>query len=60
MDVRGTQIGSNVENTEKEEFVPMSADKPYGLDVETFLPVNIIHRGARSTIAKRKRVITLF
>ncbi|XP_017878583.1 katanin p80 WD40 repeat-containing subunit B1-like isoform X1 [Ceratina calcarata] len=23
---------------EKEEFVPISADKPYGLDVETFLP----------------------
>ena len=38
MDVRSAQIRPNVDNTEKEEFVPMSADKPYGLDVETFLP----------------------
>ncbi|XP_076242540.1 katanin p80 isoform X2 [Calliopsis andreniformis] len=38
VDVRASQLRPNVENTEKEEFVPMSADKPYGLDVETFLP----------------------
>lgn len=38
VDVRPSQLRPNVENTEKEEFVPMSADKPYGLDVETFLP----------------------
>ncbi|XP_076671456.1 katanin p80 isoform X4 [Andrena cerasifolii] len=38
VDVRSAQIRPNVDNTEKEEFVPMSADKPYGLDVETFLP----------------------
>lgn len=25
---------------DKEELVPMSTDKPYGLDVENFLPVN--------------------
>ncbi|XP_012235415.1 katanin p80 WD40 repeat-containing subunit B1-like isoform X2 [Linepithema humile] len=38
VDVRVSQIRSNVEDTEKEELVPMSADKPYGLDVENFLP----------------------
>ncbi|XP_014479533.1 PREDICTED: katanin p80 WD40 repeat-containing subunit B1 isoform X3 [Dinoponera quadriceps] len=39
LDVRVSQIrNSVVEDTEKEELVPMSADKPYGLDVENFLP----------------------
>ncbi|KZC06937.1 PREDICTED: katanin p80 WD40 repeat-containing subunit B1 [Dufourea novaeangliae] len=38
VDVRASQLRPSVETTEKEEFVPMSADKPYGLDVETFLP----------------------
>ncbi|KMQ92602.1 katanin p80 wd40-containing subunit b1 [Lasius niger] len=38
VDVRVSQIRNNVEDTEKEELVPMSADKPYGLDVENFLP----------------------
>ncbi|XP_078046137.1 katanin p80 isoform X3 [Augochlora pura] len=40
VDVRASQLRPSVETTEKEEFVPMSADKPYGLDVETFLPNN--------------------
>lgn len=39
IDVRVSQIRTNVEETEKEDFVPMSADKPYGLEVENFLPV---------------------
>lgn len=38
LEVRTSQIRPNVENTDKGEFVPISADKPYGLDVETFLP----------------------
>ncbi|XP_011642814.1 katanin p80 WD40 repeat-containing subunit B1 [Pogonomyrmex barbatus] len=38
IDMRVSQIRTNVEDTEKEELVPMSADKPYGLDVENFLP----------------------
>lgn len=38
--MRVSQIRSSAEDTEKEELVPMSADKPYGLDVENFLPVN--------------------
>nr|XP_050846369.1 katanin p80 WD40 repeat-containing subunit B1 isoform X3 [Vespula vulgaris] len=33
-----TQLRSPIDDIEKEEFVPMSADKPFGLDVETFLP----------------------
>ncbi|XP_053981414.1 katanin p80 WD40 repeat-containing subunit B1 isoform X2 [Hylaeus anthracinus] len=45
VDVRPPQLRPSVENTEKEEFVPMSADKPYGLDFETFLP----NHYARST-----------
>lgn len=40
VDIRVSQIRTNVEDAEKEELVPMSADKPYGLDVENFLPVN--------------------
>lgn len=40
LDVRVSQIRNSVEDTEKEELVPMSADKPYGLDVENFLPVS--------------------
>ncbi|EFN71960.1 Katanin p80 WD40-containing subunit B1 [Camponotus floridanus] len=38
IDIRVSQIRNNVEETDKEELVPMSADKPYGLDVENFLP----------------------
>ncbi|XP_072762780.1 katanin p80 WD40 repeat-containing subunit B1 isoform X2 [Anoplolepis gracilipes] len=38
VDVRVSQIRNNVEEMDKEELVPMSADKPYGLDVENFLP----------------------
>ncbi|XP_024883809.1 katanin p80 WD40 repeat-containing subunit B1-like isoform X1 [Temnothorax curvispinosus] len=38
VDIRVSQIRTNVEDAEKEELVPMSADKPYGLDVENFLP----------------------
>ncbi|OAD54327.1 Katanin p80 WD40-containing subunit B1 [Eufriesea mexicana] len=38
LEVRASQLRPNVENTEKGEFVPISADKPYGLDVESFLP----------------------
>ncbi|XP_076765599.1 katanin p80 isoform X2 [Xylocopa sonorina] len=38
LEIRATPLRPNVENTEKEDFVPISADKPYGLDVETFLP----------------------
>lgn len=38
VDIRVAQIRTNVEDAEKEELVPMSADKPYGLDVENFLP----------------------
>lgn len=40
VDIRVSQIRNNIEDTEKEEeeLVPMSADKPYGLDVENFLP----------------------
>ncbi|XP_011869787.1 PREDICTED: katanin p80 WD40 repeat-containing subunit B1 isoform X1 [Vollenhovia emeryi] len=38
VDIRVSQIRTNVEEVEKEELVPMSADKPYGLDVENFLP----------------------
>ncbi|KAG7207471.1 hypothetical protein KM043_009105 [Ampulex compressa] len=40
IDIRVSQLRPTAENTEKEEFVPMSADKPYGLDVDTFLPNN--------------------
>ncbi|XP_011330395.1 katanin p80 WD40 repeat-containing subunit B1 isoform X2 [Ooceraea biroi] len=38
VDIRVPQIRSTVEDAEREELVPMSADKPYGLDVENFLP----------------------
>ncbi|KAL0126718.1 hypothetical protein PUN28_005228 [Cardiocondyla obscurior] len=38
VDIRVSQIRTNVEDVEKEELVPMSTDKPYGLDVENFLP----------------------
>lgn len=41
IDIRVSQIRNNVEETDKEELVPMSADKPYGLDVENFLPVSL-------------------
>lgn len=41
VDVRISQIRNNVEETDKDELVPMSADKPYGLDVENFLPVSL-------------------
>lgn len=44
LDVRVSQIRNSVEDTEKEELVPMSADKPYGLDVENFLPVSLSTR----------------
>lgn len=37
-----TQLRSPVDEIEKEELVPISADKPFGLDVETFLPVSFI------------------
>lgn len=40
VDMRVSQIRTNVEDAEKEELIPMSADKPYGLDVENFLPVS--------------------
>jgi hypothetical protein len=40
LDVRGSQIKNNIEDMEREELVPMSADKPYGLDVDNFLPVS--------------------
>ncbi|XP_015592392.1 katanin p80 WD40 repeat-containing subunit B1 isoform X2 [Cephus cinctus] len=39
VDIRVPQLRApSMEDKEKEEFVPMSADRPYGLDVETFLP----------------------
>jgi len=43
IDIRVSQIRTNVtdvEDAEKEELVPMSSDKPYGLDVDNFLPVS--------------------
>ncbi|XP_076647784.1 katanin p80 isoform X1 [Halictus rubicundus] len=40
VDVRASQLRPGVETTGKEEFVPISTDKPYGLDVENFLPNN--------------------
>ncbi|XP_066593798.1 katanin p80 WD40 repeat-containing subunit B1 isoform X2 [Prorops nasuta] len=40
IDIRVPQLKATMDTPEKEEFVPMSADKPYGLDVETFLPQN--------------------
>lgn len=36
------QLRPSVGDTEKAEFVPMSADKPFGLDAENFLPVSSI------------------
>lgn len=38
-DTRIAQLRPTINNVEKEEFVPMTADRPYGLDMETFLPV---------------------
>lgn len=34
----------NNNNTENDELVPMFADKPYGLEVETFLPVSKVRK----------------
>lgn len=42
IDARVPQIRNNVEDVEREELVPMGADKPYGLEVENFLPVSDI------------------
>ncbi|XP_020283802.1 katanin p80 WD40 repeat-containing subunit B1 isoform X2 [Pseudomyrmex gracilis] len=38
IDIRVSQIRGNVDDAERDELVPMSADKPYGLDVDNFLP----------------------
>uniref|UniRef100_A0A0C9QVJ2 Katanin p80 WD40 repeat-containing subunit B1 n=1 Tax=Fopius arisanus TaxID=64838 RepID=A0A0C9QVJ2_9HYME len=38
VDIRVAQLRPNVETTEKNDFVPMSPDKPVGLDVDDFLP----------------------
>ncbi|XP_043471346.1 katanin p80 WD40 repeat-containing subunit B1 isoform X1 [Leptopilina heterotoma] len=39
-DTRIAQLRPTINNVEKEEFVPMTANRPYGLDMETFLPNN--------------------
>ncbi|XP_034176079.1 katanin p80 isoform X1 [Osmia lignaria lignaria] len=38
VEIRTPQLRPSIETTEKEEFVPINTDKPYGLDVEAFLP----------------------
>nr|XP_012148526.1 PREDICTED: katanin p80 WD40 repeat-containing subunit B1 isoform X4 [Megachile rotundata] len=38
VEIRTPQLRPNIETTEKEEFIPINTDKPFGLDVEAFLP----------------------